>query len=236
MEFSKLEGPILLVVSHPDDEVLGFGASADKLSRLGIEIYTLIICGGAEKRYNGDDKDTLIKKCTKACKFLGMKETFFGSFPNLVLHNIDSYKIVGFIEKYIKEIKPRTVVTHHPGDLNIDHTVVSNACLTACRLGQRRPDLKLPSINNIWFMEILSSTDWAYSNGKNIFSPNCFLGVSEENLNCKIDALNIYENVMRQRPHPRNKETVESLAILRGSQCGSSFAESFQLSFKYYAF
>ena len=102
MECSNLEGPILLVVSHPDDEVLGFGASADKLSKLGIEIYTLIICGGAEKRYLGDDKDTLLKKCIKACKLLGMKEIFFGNFPNLVLHNIDSDKIVGFIENYIK--------------------------------------------------------------------------------------------------------------------------------------
>ena len=236
MDSSRLDGPILLVVSHPDDEVLGFGASADKLSSLGVDIHTLIICGGAEKRYLGDDKDVLLKKCIKACKLLGMKEIFFGSFPNLVLHNIDSYEIVGFIEKYIKEIKPRTIVTHHPGDLNIDHSIVSNACLTACRLGQRRPDLKLPSINNIWFMEILSSTDWAYSNGQNIFSPNCFLNVSEQNLNSKVNALNIYGNVSRPRPHPRNEETIKSLATIRGSQCGAMYAESFQLSFKYFDF
>ena len=236
MDFSVPEGPILLIVSHPDDEVLGFGASADKLSSLGVDIYTLVICGGAEKRYLGDDKDILQKKCIKACKFLGMKEIFFGSFPNLVLHNIDSYEIVGFIEKYIKEIKPRTIVTHHPEDLNIDHSVVSNACLTACRVCQRRPDLKLPSIKNIWFMEILSSTDWAYSTGNNIFSPNCFLNVNEKNLKSKVEALNIYGNVSRPRPHPRNDETIKSLATIRGSQCGASFAESFQLIFKYYDF
>ena len=236
MDSSCLEGPILLVVSHPDDEVLGFGASADKLSSLGVDIYTLIICGGAEKRYLGDDKDILLKKCIKACKLLGIKEIFFGSFPNLVLHNIDSYEIVEFIEKHIKEIQPRTIVTHHPGDLNIDHSVVSNACLTACRLGQRRPDFKLPSINNIWFMEILSSTDWAYSNGKNIFSPNCFVGVSEQNLNSKVNALNIYGNVSRPRPHPRNEETIKSLATIRGSQCSAKYAESFQLIFKFYDF
>ena len=42
---------ILVVASHPDDEILGCGGSIDKFSKLGYKIYTLILGSGIDSRY-----------------------------------------------------------------------------------------------------------------------------------------------------------------------------------------
>ena len=56
---SDINGPILCVCAHPDDEVLGFGATANRLSKSGHDIYTIFISGKADQRYLGEKKDLL---------------------------------------------------------------------------------------------------------------------------------------------------------------------------------
>lgn len=229
-----LRSPILCVVAHPDDEILGFGATAHRLGKIKKDLKTLVICGGADKRYLGENAVILKKQCIAASQILKMKQPILADFPNLSLHNVESYEIVKCIEDVIKEFKPRTIVTHAPSDLNIDHQVVNNLCLAAARLPHRRPDYNLPQISNILFMEILSSTDWAFAKDANTFNPNFFCRVDNADLNAKIKALKCYEGVQRERPHPRNELTINSLALYRGSQCGTDFAESFQSCYSYY--
>ena len=230
-----LQSPILCIVAHPDDEVLGFGETAHRLGKIKKDLKTLVICGKADKRYLGENAEILKKQTIEVSKILHMKPPELADFPNLSLHNVESQKIVKCIEDVIKEFRPRTIVTHSPSDLNIDHQVVSNLCLAAARLPQRRPDYNLPQISNILFMEILSSTDWAYAKDSNNFNPNLFCKIDESNLNAKIKALKCYAGVERTRPHPRNELTINSLALYRGSQCGTNLAESYQSCYSYYA-
>ena len=41
---------ILVIASHPDDEILGCGGSIDKYSKLGYRINTLILGSGIDSR------------------------------------------------------------------------------------------------------------------------------------------------------------------------------------------
>lgn len=232
---SSIDSPVLVVVAHPDDEVLGFGATAYRLGKIAKTVNFIVLSGKAEKRYLGPGKDYLEKQFKKVSNLLKVDETMIGNFPNLNFNNVESFKIVEFIEKAIIKFKPKTIVTHHPSDLNIDHQFLSNLCLAAARLPQRRPDYNLPKIRNILFMEVLSSTDWQYPVNNNYFLPNYFCEIDKEDLEIKIKALELYEGVSRPRPHPRNAETIKALAAYRGSQCGSQFAESFQCCYQYYA-
>ena len=52
-------------------------------------------------------------------------------------------------------IKPTTIYTHHRGDLNIDHRIVFEAVMTACR------PVPNSSVRRILGYEVLSSTEWA---------------------------------------------------------------------------
>ena len=136
--------------------------------------------------------------------------------------------MVNFIEKQIEAFDPSRIFTHHPADLNNDHLQVSRACVAASRLFQRKEGLL--NLESIHYMEILSSTDWSFSNG-NTFQPNLFVEISEQ-INSKINALNEYKDVMREFPHPRSEEIVRGLASYRGGQSKQLYSEAFQTIFK----
>ena len=138
-------------------------------------------------------------------------------------------ELVKFIEKYILKFNPDNIFTHHPNDLNDDHKQVSKACLAASRLSQRNNQVK--PIKGLYFMEILSSTEWSYDLGRKGFNPNIFVNI-EDSIDLKVNALSCYRNVMRDSPHPRSERVIKALATFRGAQIGYSFAESFEVCFQ----
>ena len=98
----------------------------------------------------------LKKDAEKSCKLLKVKKTIFFDFPDNELDTIPLLKIIKTIENTIKKIKPDRIYTSHYGDLNIDHKIVFDATLTACRPVHS-------AVKEILCFEILSSTDWAFS-------------------------------------------------------------------------
>jgi LmbE family N-acetylglucosaminyl deacetylase len=131
------------------------------------------------------------------------------------------------IEKEIEFVKPDFILTHHPGDINTDHHWTSYACQEAARAFQRGRGYD-HRLRGLFFMEIQSSTDWHLNPCSDPFMPNYFGEISEEALEKKIQALEVYENVIRPAPHPRSVESLRALPVLRGSQSGFMLAEAFQ--------
>lgn len=217
---------ILSVTAHPDDEALGFGASAAKWAAEGHLIYNCILSGNVEARQFRPDVDLLHQHTNKSQEILGAQAPILGNFPNIKFNTVPHLELVQFIEKVIEQIQPDYIFTHHPYDLNNDHYQVSKACQAASRLFQRRHDIK--PIKGLFLMEIPSSTDWAYSIDGNSFQPNMFVEVGKENVMKKIEAIDAYEGVMRPYPHPRSEEVIMGLAAMRGGQGGLNYAEAFQ--------
>ena len=137
--------------------------------------------------------------------------------------------MVKFIESYIEEIQPTHIYTHHPNDLNNDHHHTSITCQAAARLFQRKADIRV--LQQFCFMEISSSTDWAFPSNNSYFKPNLYIDISLS-MEKKIQALEAYSDILRSNPHPRSKEGITSLANYRGSQCNSYYAEAFEMIYK----
>lgn len=220
----------LTVTAHPDDEILGFGASTYVLSKKGHKIYNCILSGNADARQNRPKVEKLYQDTCKAQEIVGAEEPILGNFPNIKFNTVPHLDLVQFIEKAIEEVQPDYIFTHHPSDLNDDHLCVSRACQAASRLFQRRKNLK--PLKGLYFMEILSSTDWAFPTNTSSFLPNTFIEIGEEAMTKKIEALDAYEGVMRPYPHPRSTEVLKGLSALRGGQSGTNYAESFQAVFQ----
>jgi len=220
----------LTITAHPDDEALGFGASSYVLSQKGHIIYNCILSGNVEARQFRPEVDELYKDTCNAQKIIGAEPPILGSFPNIKFNTVPHLELVQYIEKVIEETQPDYIFTHHPSDLNDDHLCVSRACQAAARLFQRRKDIK--PIKGLYFMEILSSTDWAFPTNVSPFLPNTFIEVGEEAIDKKIESLEAYKGVMRPYPHPRSKEVLKGLAALRGGQSGKIYAEAFQSVFQ----
>jgi len=220
----------LIVVAHPDDEILGCGASGTVLTTFKKKVQPIILCGEVNARTQRPSSEDLFVDIKKANLTAGFSEPVMGNFPNISMNTVPHIEIVQFIEKQIEKFQPLKVFTHHPGDLNDDHVQVSKACQVAVRLFQRRLDLR--PINELYFMEILSSTEWSFETGSNAFQPNTFIEIGEDGLNKKIKALKCYRRVIRDFPHPRSIKVLRSLAAYRGAQANYNYAEAFQLVFK----
>ena len=216
---------ILSITAHPDDEVLGFGATAARFTSEGHRVVNCILSGRVDVRQFRPEPDDLYNHILLAQSIMKCDSPIIGDFPNIRFNTIPHHELVIFIESAIDIVKPDIIFTHFPHDLNDDHKHVSYACQAAARLFQRK---KGKNLKALYFMEILSSTEWGFPINNNVFSPNAFVEIHSKFLNIKIKALEAYSGVMRDFPHPRSYEVLKGLAALRGSQAGLDYAESFQ--------
>ena len=220
---------VLFVVAHPDDEVLGGGGIAAALADQGQEVTACILSSVVTARDRRPQDHELLDDILGAAKTLGMQTPILGDFPNIKLNVVPHLDLVQFVEAAIVSTGATQVFTHHPGDLNDDHRQVAAACQAAARLPLRRDGL--PKLQGLHFMEVPSSTDWAFPGSGPTFHPNSFFELHETNLERKLEALACYRGVMRAMPHPRSVEVVRGLAAVRGGQAGMIFAEAFQSVF-----
>ena len=220
----------LIVVAHPDDEVLGAGATIAKLAGEGHKVYACILSGLAEARSNRPTTVELTNDMNSAIKILGVAEVIIGKFPNISFNTVPHIDLVQFIEQSILKTKAEIVFTHHPNDLNNDHYHTSIACQAAIRLFQRRKGVQ--PVSELLFMEVPSATEWSVNTANAPFSPNTFIEIGESNVDKKIKALGCYRNVMHNYPHPRSYEAIKGLAAYRGAQAGMIYAEAFESVFR----
>lgn len=220
----------LVVVAHPDDEVLGAGATIHKLTKEGNKVDVCVMSAQAQARAFRPEDNELNDDLNRSTKSLGIGKIYEGDFPNIQMNNVPHLNLVQFIEKAIVESQAEVVITHHPSDTNNDHLHTSLACQAAIRLFQRRSDVK--PLKELWFMEVLSSTEWAVNSSLKKFEPNLFIEVGELGVNKKTIALAQYRGVMRPYPHPRSEEAIKGLAAYRGAQSGCDYAESFECVFR----
>ena len=111
----------LLVVAHPDDEVLGAGASMWRWSHEGDMVDVAIMCTEAKARaFRPEDKE-LNNDLNASSDFLGIHKKYEATFPNIEMNTVPHLKLVQFIESAIVESEPDIIITHHPADTNNDH-------------------------------------------------------------------------------------------------------------------
>lgn len=218
----------LVVVAHPDDEVLGAGATINKLIKQGNRVAVAIMVGKAAARANLSE--TLTDDEVKAMAILGIEKTYHADFPNIKMNIVSHLELVQFIESCISDWRAEAIITHHPSDTNVDHQETSNAVLAACRLFQRTSGV--PRLKELMFMEVPSSTEWSLNTAENRFMPNLFVEIGNEGVMIKLNALSAYKGVMRPFPHPRSKKGIEGLAAFRGVQAGCDYAEAFESVFR----
>jgi LmbE family N-acetylglucosaminyl deacetylase len=222
---------ILVVVAHPDDELLGLGATMHKLiNEQNCRIRAVILGEGITSR--SDDRDT--KRWSKelkihrsnieaARKSIGYESVGIYDFPDNRFDTVALLDIIKVIEKEKQDFQPEIIFTHHGGDVNIDHQRTFEAVITAAR------PMEDEIVKTIITFETPSGTEWIASSDPRKFSPNLFIEVSEKNLNAKINGMESYEFEKRKYPHPRSPEALMILAQYRGLISGKKFAEAFVL-------
>lgn len=219
---------VLIVAAHPDDEVLGCGGTIARHADRGDRVDILILSEGATSRMALRDRHAMQDELRRlhssahaASSILGASVTLH-DFPDNRMDSVDLLDVVKRVEAVISAVRPSIVYTHHAGDLNIDHRIVHEAVITACRPfpGQ--------CVRTLLFFEVPSSTEWQASNAAPVFHPNWFVPI-ETTLERKLRAMEAYASEMRAFPHPRSTQSLEHLARWHGASIGSMAAEAFMV-------
>jgi LmbE family N-acetylglucosaminyl deacetylase len=221
---------VLVVAAHPDDEVLGCGGTIARLASEGQVVNVAILGEGITsrnpQRENADPAaiEKLYSCSRRVADLLSVKEITFHGLPDNRFDSLPLLDVVKLVEELVQRWRPSVIYTHHPGDLNIDHQVVSRAVLTAAR------PLEGQSVREVYMFEIASSTEWAFQQLAPVFKPNVFVNI-EGTLRLKLEGMQLYESETRKFPHPRSPEALTAIARRRGSTVGCQAAEAFEIAY-----
>jgi LmbE family N-acetylglucosaminyl deacetylase len=223
---------VVVIAAHPDDEVLGCGGTLARLALEGRPVHVLLVSDGQTSRVVDAGQPpveaTLQARnaaARAACAILGGTSVEMLGLPDNRLDGVELLDVVRHIEAFVQRHRPSLLLTHHSGDVNIDHRLVHDAVISACRPQPGHP------VKELLFFEVPSSTEWRPSGSLNSFNPNYFVDITEA-LPKKLEALNAYAEELRAFPHPRSIKAITALAQWRGAMVGVEAAEAFMLGRK----
>ena len=218
---------VLVVAAHPDDEILGCGGVLAAHAARGDTVHVLIVAEGATSRGAHREPEGRKRELTRlkaaasrAASVIGAEEPRMLGLPDNRLDSMPLLDVIKPIEAVVEAVLPEIVYTHHAGDLNIDHRIVHQAVMTACR------PVPGASVRAIYAFETVSSTEWQTAGER--FLPQRWVDI-EPFLGRKLRALEAYKVEMRSFPHARSIEAVDALARVRGASAGLKAAECFMV-------
>jgi LmbE family N-acetylglucosaminyl deacetylase len=223
-----MKDKVLVVVAHPDDEILGCGGTLIKHIKNKDQVQVVFTSDSffarkhTEKITKKNTKSFREKKAKKVSNMLGFKDPIFLSYPNLVLSRLDILNLNNDLKKIIQKYLPNIVYTHFYNDLHHDHRATYEATLIACKTQY------FSSIKKILSIEIPSATEQCLGFGNNNFNPNIFVDI-KTSIHLKKKAIKIYKDELLSYPNSRSEKGIENISQFRGNMVGLEYAESFEL-------
>lgn len=199
---------VLVLAPHTDDGELGCGGTIAKFIEQNIRVICVAFSIAEDSVPEGFEKDALIREFEQAMLTLGLnrEDIIFYKFK---VRQFPQYR-QDILQKLIelrKTYSPDLVFIPSLNDIHQDHQVIANEGVRAFKktpiLGYEMP------WNNL------------------IFETRCFVRLNEGHIHKKIKALNCYDT-QKHRPY-LNEKFIWSLAITRGTQFESDYAEAFEV-------
>ena len=214
---------ILVIASHPDDEVLMAGGTMARNHALGGKNYVIFMTNGVGSR---DDNNSTsyanrrIEEAKNANEILGSKILDYYDFPDNALDSVSLLSMIKVIEEHIFMLNPDWIITHSQDELNIDHELVGRAVITANRPNHEKKRIPL------LLASVPSSTEWSIYPFRQ--KSNFYVDINAQK-ELKYKAMECYESESRKEPNPRSIKLLKSRDSLIGAESGLNCAESFYL-------
>lgn len=203
-----MKNRILILAPHTDDGEFGCGGTIHKFTREGHDVYYVAFSSCQISVPKGFPDDILTKEVKKATARLGIRpENLFLFDYQVRTMNYHRQEILDDLIKLRETIKPTMVFLPSLNDIHQDHKTIAEEGLRAFKF----------------------TTIMAYEMPWNniTFTTSSFVKLSEEDLQAKVDALQEYES-QSKRPYA-SEEFVRSLAVTRGVQISTRYAEAFDV-------
>lgn len=209
-----------IIAPHPDDEVLGAGATIARFATAGVDISVLFVSGHLPPLYTAESFNITKLEANSALKILGVNNTKYLEIPATMVHQIPVAELNGKINQFIRETNPELVLLPFP-DRHIDHRTIFDSSVVACRpIHKNAPKVVLA-------YETLSETHWNVPGIEPAFVPELYIDTTNF-MRIKQAALNCYKSQIDNAPS-RSVDACMALARFRGSQNGCDYAEAFKV-------
>jgi N-acetylglucosamine malate deacetylase 1 len=211
---------IVVITPHPDDEVLGLGATISRFADMNIEVSILVVSGHLPPLYNQRFFNITKIEAEKAFKIMNVTNWEFLEIPATTVHQVPVAELNSKINNFLKLHNPDWVFIPFP-DRHIDHRTIFDSSIVSCRpINKNFPKVVLA-------YETLSETHWNVPGIEPAFIPDLFIDTSNY-MKQKEKALNCY-NSQIDGNSSRSVEACMALAKFRGSQNGCDYAEAFKV-------
>ncbi len=199
---------ILALAPHPDDIELSCGASLNKLISEGNEVYYVVFSPCLVSLPEGFEENTLYTELENAAKVIGIPSQNIIKF-NFPVREFPRYRqeILEELVKIGRNLNPDLVFLPNSNDLHQDHKTIFEEGMRAFKR------------KKILGYELL----WNNDN----FRSNFFIKLTKEQIETKKRALKEFKSQSFRGYF--DDEFLFGLARVRGVQCGSEYAEAFEL-------
>ena len=213
---------VLVVCAHPDDEVLGMGATIALHVRNGDAVRIVCVTDGSSSQYPGDAATRSLKEgeAVRAAAELGVDDYVHLDLPDMRLDTVPHVELNRVVEEQVRDVRPSLVYVTHP-DINRDHRALFDSVSVAARPTPGQP------VRRLLTFAPTSSTEWTPP-ALNWFVPNWFVDVTST-FEQKIAAFACFTTEQRDFPHPRNERALRAHAQFHGASVGCEYAEPFVL-------
>lgn len=211
---------LVVIAPHPDDETLGCGGTIARFAASGTEVSVLVVAGHLPPLYDEAAFETTHREALAAFKIMGVAQSAFLRIPATLVRDVPVAELNGKINGFIREIGPDMVLLPFP-DRHIDHRVIFDACIVACR------PVHAAAPKAVLAYETLSETHWNVPGIEPVFAPEFFVDTTDY-MAKKNAALACYASQINHAPS-RSVEACTALAKFRGSQNGCGYAEAFKV-------
>ena len=199
---------ILILVPHIDDGEFGCGGSISKWVKEGKDVYYVAFSSARKSVPKGMPKNILEKEVQEATQVLGIPT------GNLILFKYPVREFPSYRQQILEdmirlgnELNPELVLLPSTNDTHQDHQAISQEGFRAFK-----------KISMVGY-------EMPYNNLS--FSTNLFVGLEEEHLHRKVQALKCYKS-QAHRAYA-TPDFIMSLASVRGTQIGIKYAEAFEV-------
>jgi len=198
----------LVLAPHPDDGEFGCGATLKKLIDSGVEVCYVAFSPCTISVPEKFDTDILYKELILAVQHLGINESRIITF-DFNVREFPKYRqeILEELIKLKKQINPDLVLLPNSDDLHQDHHVIYTEGKRAFK-HSRLLGYELP---------------WNNLN----FTSNFHVKIDKDQIVSKFNALKEYKSQSFRNYH--SMEFLEGLALVRGVQVNTKYAEGFEL-------
>ncbi len=192
---------IIACGAHPDDVELGCGGTIRAATKLGKKVIAVFLTKGEKS----GDPDVRCQESKKALSILGVKDVYFGDFPDTEIPN--NHTVVAWLESFYDKYKPEVILTHSINDMHQDHRQVGWLSMSAFRNAPRILAYETPRVTAV-------------------FAPTYFVDISNS-VKEKWAALKCH--VSQSEKRYITYESMVNLTSFRGGQVNLAYAEAFEV-------